>query len=211
MGAPQRFLDDDARRQGPFPFQIRPHQARLVERLLDEVHVGVARADQFVVDRVGRLAGHQQHRQTAAIEVMHGVGGIGGADVDMDQHALAAAGDEGVARGHVGGGVLVRAAHHAGHRFAALLAMRHLVDDRGVVGAEIAKQIIDADLAQALEEIIGRGVIGNVGVARGGRGHGDARLWGLSGDVGYQATLRSTASPSRWARTSSTCITSAYL
>ena len=169
MGAPQRFLDDNARGQGPFPFQIGPHQARLVERLLDEMHVGVARADQLVVDRIGRLAGHQQHRQAAAIEVMHGVGGVGGADIDMDQHALAAAGDQGIARGHVSGGVLVRTAHYARHRFAALFAMRHLVDDRGVIGAEIAEQIIDADFREALEEIIGRGVIGNVGAARGGR------------------------------------------
>ena len=111
------------------------------------MHIGVARADQLVVDGVGRLAGHQQHRQAAAIKIVHGVGGIGGADVDMDQHALAAPGDEGIARRHMGRGVLVRTAHHAGHGFAALLAMRHLVDDRRVIGAEIAEQIIDADFA----------------------------------------------------------------
>ena len=163
---PQRLLDDDARRQRPFPFQIGPHQARLIERLLHEMHVSVARADQFVVDRIRRLARHQQHRQTAAEQIVHGVRGIGGTDIDMNQHALAAPGDQRIAGRHMRGGVLVRAAHHARHRLAAFAAMRHLVDDRRVIGAEIAKQVIDADLAEAFEEIIGRGEIGNIAFAR---------------------------------------------
>ncbi len=90
----QRLLDHHARRQRPLPLGVRPHQAALIERLLHEVHVGVAGADQFVMRGVRRLARHQQHRQAAAVEIMHGVGGIGGADIDMHQHALAAAGDQ---------------------------------------------------------------------------------------------------------------------
>ena len=109
VGAADHFLGDDAGRQRPFPLGVGPHQARLVERLLHEVHVVVARAGQLAVGGERRLAGHQQHRQPAAIEVVHGVGGVGGADVDMHQHALAAAGHHGVAAGHVGGGVLMRA------------------------------------------------------------------------------------------------------
>ena len=96
---------------------------------------------------------------------MHGVGGVGGADIDVDQHALAAPGDEGVALRHVRRRILVRAVQDAGHRLAALLAMRHLLDDRGVIGAEIAEQIFDAELAQAFEEVIGGGEIGSVGLA----------------------------------------------
>ena len=78
--------------------------------------------------------------------IVHAVCGIGGADVDMHQHALAAPGDQRIAGGHVRGGVLVRTAHHVRHHLAALAAMRHLLDDRRVIGAEITEQIFDADL-----------------------------------------------------------------
>ena len=161
---PQRLLDDHAGRQRPLPFQIGPHQARLVERLLYEMNVGIARADELVVGGVRRFAGHQQNGQPAAEQVVHAVCGVGGADVDMDQDALAAPGDQRIAGRHMGGGVLVRAAHDAGHCVAAFLAMRHLVDDWSVIGSKIAKQIIDADLVQTLEQVIGCGEIRNIGL-----------------------------------------------
>ena len=161
----QRFLDDDAGRQRPLPFGVRPHQAALIERLLDEMHVGVAGADQFVMRRIGRLARHQQHRQAAAVEIVHGVGSVGRTDIDMHKHALAAAGDQSIAAGHVRGGVFVRAAHDVRHRLAAFTPMRHLLDDRRVIGAEITEQIVDADLFEALEQVIGAGEIANVGIS----------------------------------------------
>ena len=119
----------------------------MIERLLHEMHMRVAGADKLIMRGVGRLAGHEQHRQPAAVEIVHGVGGIGGADIDMHQHALAAAGNERIAAGHVGGGVLVRAADDFRQRLAALPPVCHLFDDRRVIGAEIAEQILDADLA----------------------------------------------------------------
>ena len=146
MRAPQRFLDDDAGGQRPLPLGVRAHQTALIERLLHEMHMRVARADQFAVGRVRRLAGHQQHRQAAAIHVVHAVCGIGGTDVDVHQHTLTAPGDQRVAGGHVRRGILVRTAHDFRHFLAALAAMRHLLDDRRVIGAEITKQIFDADL-----------------------------------------------------------------
>ena len=112
------------------------------------MHVGVARADQLVAGRVRRLAGHQQHRQPAAEDIVHGGGGVGGADVDMHQHALAAPGHEGVARRHMGGGVLVRTGDDGRQRIAALSPVRDLLDDRRVIGAEIAEQVLDAELTQ---------------------------------------------------------------
>ena len=154
MRAPQRLFHHDAGRQRPFPFQIGPHQARLVERLLHEMHIGVARADQFVAGGVGRLARHQQHRQPGAENIVHGVGGIRRADVDMHQHALSAPGHEGKAARHVRRGVLVRAADDRRHLLAELFLVRHLLDDRGMVGAEIAEQIFDPDLVEAFEKVI---------------------------------------------------------
>ena len=85
---------------------------------------------------------------------MHGIGGVGGADIDVDQHALAAAGHQRVSRRHMACGILMRTAHDLWHRFAALAAVRHFLDDRRVIGAEITKQIFDADLFEALEQII---------------------------------------------------------
>ena len=110
------------------------------------------------------LAGHQQHRQAAAENIVHAVCGIGGADIDMDQHALTATRHQGIARGHMRRGIFVRTPHHTRHRLAAFAAMRDLIDDRGVIGSEIAEQVIDADLGQALEQEIGRGEFGNIGL-----------------------------------------------
>ena len=161
----QRLLDDNAGRQRPLPFHIGAHQACLIERLLHEMNMGIARADQFAVACIGRLAGHQQHRQAAAKQVVHGRCRVGGPDIDMHQYALAASGDDRVARGHVRSSVLVRAAHDVRHRLAAPATMRHLLDDRHVIGAEIAEQILDADLVQAFNQIVGGRELGNVGVA----------------------------------------------
>ena len=46
MGAAQRLLGDHARRQIVFPLGVGPHDACLVERLLHEMHVSVARAQE---------------------------------------------------------------------------------------------------------------------------------------------------------------------
>jgi hypothetical protein len=120
-----------------------------------------------------RLARHQQHGNAAAEQIVHRGAGVGGADVDMDQHALRLAGDERVAAGHVRGGVLVRAEDDVRQLLAALLAARHLLDDRRVVSAEVAEQMLDPNLVQAFQEIIGGGVVGSVRrLTRSGLGHG---------------------------------------
>jgi hypothetical protein len=152
--APQRLLDDDAGGQRPFPFHIRAHQAALVDRLLHEMHVGIAGADQFAARREWRLAGHQQHRDAAPEQVMHRGRGIGGADVDVHQHTLALSRHVGIAGRHMRRGVLVRAADDGRNGLAAFAPVRHLLDDRRVVGAEIAEQIVDADLGQPFEKEI---------------------------------------------------------
>ncbi len=164
VSAAQRLLHDDAGRQRPFPFDVGPHQAALVERLLHEMHIGVARALELAARRERRLAGHQQHRDAAAEQVVHRGRGIGGADVDVHQHALAAPGHECVTGRHVGGGILVRAADDAGQRFAAAAPMRDLLDDRRMIGAEIAEQVVDPDFAQSLQEKVRRREIRLVGL-----------------------------------------------
>ena len=114
---------------------------------------------------------------------MHGVGGIGGADVDMHQHALAAPGDKRIAPGHVRRRILMRAVQNARHRLASLLAMRHFLDDRGVIGTEIAEQIFDPKLGQAFQEIIGGRELRGVALAGDGCGHdGVTRFSLLGGD-----------------------------
>jgi hypothetical protein len=70
------------------------------------------------------------------------------------------------------GGVLVRTAHDFRQRLAAFAAMRELLDDRGVIGAEIAEQILDADLVQPFEQIISAGEIADIGIAPCRRIHG---------------------------------------
>jgi hypothetical protein len=137
----------------------------LVEWFLHEMNVSIARADELAGGRERSFARHQQQRQPAAKDVMHRGRGVGGADVDVHQHALPAAGDEGVARRHVGSGVLVRTADDGRQRVAALSPMRNLLDDRGVVGAEIAEKVFDPELAQPLQEEIGGRIARAIGLA----------------------------------------------
>ena len=56
------------------------------------MHIGVARADELVIDGIGRLTRHQQHGQAATKQIVHAICGICGANIDMHQHALAATG-----------------------------------------------------------------------------------------------------------------------
>ena len=156
VGAAQRLLGDHAGRQVVLPLGVGPHDARLVERLLHEMHVGVARAQQLVARGVGRLAGHQHHRHAGAAEIVQRHRRVGGAGIDMDHHALAAPGGDGVARRHVHRRVLVRAKNGRRHLAAAAPEARHRLDQRRVVGAEVAEQVVEADLVQPLEEIMRR-------------------------------------------------------
>ena len=95
---------------------------------------------------------------------MHAVGGVGGADIDVDDNALAAAGDQRVAGRHMRRRIFVRTAHHGRHGLAEFTAMRHFLDDRRMIGAEVAKQIIDPDLLQPFEQVIGRGIVADIGL-----------------------------------------------
>ena len=176
MGAAQRLFDHHAAGQVVFPLHIRAHQAGHVKRVLHKMHVVVARARQLAVQRVWRLARHQQHRQAAAKQVVHAHRGIGRARVHMHQHRLAAPGHGGIGARHVDRDVLVRAKN--GRRVAppGLLPACHLFDDRRVVGAQVAKQVLNAQLDQAFEEIVGCGVGGHCGlVVRVGK------VWGTLG------------------------------
>ena len=170
VGAAERLLHHDAGRQGPFPFHVRPHQRALVDRLLNEMHVSVARTDQLVAGRVGRLARHQQHRQTTAEHVVHRVRSVSRADIDVHQHGLAASGHRRVTHRHMRRCVLVRAEHHVRHLLAALVPVCQRLDRRRMVGAEVAEQVLDAEFVQALDEVIGGGVLGSIADLAGGGG-----------------------------------------
>src|SRR4029450_3400758 len=80
----------------------------------------------------------------------------------MHHHALAAAGGEEVARRHVRRRYLVRADHGLGRLATVALEGGHRLDDRRVVGAEVAEDVVAADLGQAFEEILRRRAAGLV-------------------------------------------------
>jgi hypothetical protein len=63
-------------------------------------------------------------------------------------------------------------------RFAALGAVRHLLDDRRMIGAQVAEQIVDADLVEPFEQVIGGRELGNVGVSGRPRVHDRAIAFG---------------------------------
>jgi hypothetical protein len=125
------------------------------------MHVVVARPGQFAAQRVRRLAGHQEHRQPRAEEVVQGIARVRGADVDVHQHRLAASGHRRVAARHVHGHVLVRTQHdlQVGASFTA--PSGKLLDDRYVVRAEIREQILHARFDQAFQQVVSGGMSGH--------------------------------------------------
>ena len=153
-GAGQRLLHHDAGGQRIFPFDVGPDDAGDVERVLHEMHIGVARARQFAVQRVGRASGKQHHRQAIAKQVLDRHAGVRGAGIDMHEHRLAASGRQRIAAGHVHRDDLVRAQDHLGMLAAFTVPARHLLDQRDVVGAEIGEDVVDAEIDQAFEEIM---------------------------------------------------------
>jgi hypothetical protein len=181
--APQHLLGHHAAGQRVLPLHVRPHQAADVERVLHEVHVVVARAGQLAAQREGRLARHQQHRPARAEQVVHAHRRIGGAGVHVHQHALAAAGHRRIAGGHVDGDVLVRAQHHVGLRPPFARELRHGLDQRHVVRAEIGEQVLDARFGEAVEEMVGR-------TAALGRWHGRRSIGGGSWRTGWGKPAR---------------------
>ena len=102
---------------------------------------------------------------------MHAVGGIRRADVDVHQHTLTASGHEGESARHVCRRVLMRAADHRRQLFAEHLLVRHLLDDRRVIGTEIAEQVFDADLVEAFEKVVRSRKFRFIAGVQGGRGH----------------------------------------
>ena len=157
-GAGQCFLHDDAGGQRIFPFDVRSDDAGDIERILHEVHIGVARARQFAVQRMGRASGKQHHRQPVAKQVLDGHAGIGGAGVDMDENRLGSSRCQRIAAGHVHRDDLVRAKDHLRMLAALALPARHLLDQGDVIGTEIGKDVVDAEVDQTFEKIM-RGAV----------------------------------------------------
>ena len=152
VGAPQHLLGDDAGGQRPLPLHVVAHDRALVERLLDEMHVGVARAGQLPAHGVGRSSRHQQQRDAAAADVVRRHRRVRSPHVHVHHHGLPAPRHHRVAGCHVHRGVLVRAQHRRRQRAPLLAPARHLLDQRRVVGAQVAEQVLDADLVQAFEK-----------------------------------------------------------
>src|SRR4051794_21228567 len=122
------------------------------------MHIGVARTRQLAMQRIGRAAGEQHHRQPIAEQVLDRHASIRGAGVDMDEHRLSAPGRQRVAAGHVHRDDLVRAQDHLGMLAAFLIPACHFLDQGNVVGAEIGEDVVDAEIDQAFEEVMRSGV-----------------------------------------------------
>ena len=127
-GAGQRFLHDDTRGQRIFPFDVRPHDAGDIEGILHEMHIGIARAGQFAMQRVGRAPGEQHHRQPIPKQVLNCHAGIGRSGIDMHEHRLSLAGRQCVAAGHMNGDDFVRAEDDFRMLAAIAVPARNLLD-----------------------------------------------------------------------------------
>ena len=106
--AAKDFLGGHAGRQRILPLHEGPHDARLIEWLLDEVYIVIARAFKLAEGRERRRSGNQHHRDAAAKEVVHSHGGVRGAGIDVYHDRLTTAGHNRVAAGHMDSDVLVR-------------------------------------------------------------------------------------------------------
>jgi hypothetical protein len=101
-----------------------------------------------------RATGEQHHREAIAKQVLDRHAGVRGAGIDMHQHGLAAPGCQRIAAGHMHRDHFVRTQDHLGMFSALLLPARHFLDQRYMIGAEIGKDVVDAEIDQAFEEIM---------------------------------------------------------
>ncbi len=161
-GASERLLHHDAGGERILPLHIGTDDARDIERVLHEMHIGVARASQLAMQRMRRAAGEQHHRQAIAEQVLDRHAGIRGAGIDMHEHGLALSGRERVAAGHVHGDDLMRTQHDFRMLAALLVPARHLLDQRDVVGAEIGEDVVDAEVDEAFQEIMRSAMAGHL-------------------------------------------------
>jgi hypothetical protein len=122
------------------------------------VYIGVARSGQFAVQRKGGASGEQHYRQPVPKQVLDRHAGIGGPGIDMHEHCLSLAGRQGIAAGHVNGDDLVRAEDHFRMLAAFAVPARDLLDQRDMIGAEIGKDIVNAEVDEPFEEIM-RGTV----------------------------------------------------
>ena len=158
VGTAQGFLGDHPRREVVVPFDILAHQATLVIGLLHKIHKGVAGAGQFTMRGVGRASRHQHQGQAGFGNIVNAHAGIGGPRIHMHQHPLAPARGQGITGGHVDSCVFMRAQNRFGKSQTLLAPARHLFDQRGMVGTQIAEQIIQAQIIEALKQMMGGGV-----------------------------------------------------
>src|SRR5690606_20850420 len=74
----------------------------------------------------------------------------------MDQHALAFARYQRVARGHVRGRAFMGTSYDLGNGLALLASAGQFLDDGGMICSHIAEQVIDADFGQPLQQEVRR-------------------------------------------------------
>ena len=133
-----RPRDHFVRHGGPcqvvFPLHIGPNHTGLIERLLDEMHIGVAPTGGAVKGAHGCAACNQQHGNAGATQIVQAHGCIGGACINVHQHRLASPCCHGIAPGHVNSGIFMRAQNDF-WKFASLLTpMSHLLNEWRVIG-----------------------------------------------------------------------------
>src|SRR5580692_4383782 len=110
------------------------------------------------MQRERRAAGEQQHRQAVAKQILDRHAGIRGARIDMHEHGLRPPGRERIAGRHVHGHHFMRAQDDFRMFSSLAIPLRHRFDQRDMVGAEIGEDILDAEIDQPLQEMMGGGV-----------------------------------------------------
>ena len=85
---------------------------------------------------------------------MHAHGSIGRTGVDVHHDSLPATRDSGKTGRHVDGHVFMGYQHHLRMCPALLVPACQFFNDGDVVGAEVGKDMLDAELGQAFEEVV---------------------------------------------------------
>ncbi len=142
----------------------------LVEHLLAPVDVAVAAAELALLgDR--RASRGEDQRNAVAVEIDDVVDRVGGADVDVQHHALRLAAHRIGAMRHRHREVLVRDHQRRRYLGIRLLGAAVGLDDRREIGARIGEEIVDAVVGQRPQE----------GLSRDRRARVDVGSLGLSG------------------------------
>ena len=163
----------DVRRAVEFvlPLHVLPHDAGLIEDILNELHVAVPGPGELAAIGERRPPREDEHRNAATRGIVHSPAQIGRAGVHVDDDGLGATGDLSEPMGRADGHRLMGADDQGRHGLLSRPELRKGLDQGRMVRAEVDEDELDPVGVKGFDEGVGGGLNGDTAGRAGALGH----------------------------------------